>query len=46
MASKALAKKWLKLIKARGYVQSEALQILLSEIHPDDLRRSIHALEE
>lgn len=46
MASKALAKKFIKLYKARGYAMSEALQILLAEIHPDYLRRILWHLEE
>ena len=46
MASKVLARKFLRLIKARGYALSEALQILLAEIHPDDLRRVIQLLDE
>jgi hypothetical protein len=42
---RSLEKKFLRLIKARGYAQSEAFRILLSEIHADDLRRIIRLLE-
>ncbi|MGH9317732.1 MAG: hypothetical protein ACRD1P_11585 [Thermoanaerobaculia bacterium] len=40
-----LERKFLRLIKARGYAKSEAFKILLAEIHSIDLQRIIKLLE-